>query len=295
MALPQAANVLVDIYRGFNALNPFPDNGAVAAVAGVPGYLKHHLKAGRFGYQALNLYWTHVLYVEDTVDVRDAYANQLGTEAPAAADTITLKDYPVAGFCTAFYVVLVQKRTHQLGVFQEVYLDRLRPRQGPCGVNVAPFLRPKRRHRPARPPRRRPKHFQEADLLHETVAVSCGSCGTMPRRWALSVSGVANGTCTDCSGLNGNWTLTYTSGCTWKSQDTPCQCGTGAAYIWELDYLPGTQVWQLAVTNVTFGGAFVDYTLADSSFHCNGANTLPRTIADNPCTGWPANLTITPL
>src|SRR5581483_3232482 len=103
------------------------------AATDVPGYLRHHLEAGRFGYQAAGLAWTNVLLVDADVDVRDAYASQLAGGDPADADTVLVRDYPIAGRCTAFRVVLAQLCRDVRGLpYQEVKLDRARPRIGAC-------------------------------------------------------------------------------------------------------------------------------------------------------------------
>lgn len=87
-------NVLVDIYRGFNANSPYPSAQARRAAANVPGHLKHHLKNGRFGYHAGGLHWTHVLYLDPSADVRSAYNGLLNLTDPTRADTILVGGYP---------------------------------------------------------------------------------------------------------------------------------------------------------------------------------------------------------
>jgi hypothetical protein len=130
MALPYPPNVTVAVYRGFNVNQPYPAPGTPSAAPQVPGYLKHHMKNGRFGYKATNLHWTHKLFLNDRIDIRDAYHSLLNGETVANADTILLGDYPLTGFCCAFMVVLVQHVPEQ-GVLR-VYLDRARPQKGPC-------------------------------------------------------------------------------------------------------------------------------------------------------------------
>jgi hypothetical protein len=130
MPLPYPPNVTVAIYLGFNPNTPYPQPGTQAATAAVAGYLKHHMKNGRFGRNAFNLHWTHKLFLPDTVDIRDAYNSLLNGEATTNADTVLLGDYPLTGFCCAFMVVLVQRVPEQ-GLLR-VYLDRARPQKGPC-------------------------------------------------------------------------------------------------------------------------------------------------------------------
>src|SRR5688572_342199 len=118
-------NVTVDVYRGYDALFPNPPPGVAPAATDVPGHLRHHMQAGRFGYQAVGLAWTNFLLVGADVDLRDGYAGQLAGHSPAGADTVLVRDYPIAGRCTAFRVVLAQQlRDAGGGSYLEVKLDR---------------------------------------------------------------------------------------------------------------------------------------------------------------------------
>jgi hypothetical protein len=109
MALKQT-NVTVDIFRGFSVTRPYPMQGQTPAVSGVRGFLKHHLNAGRFGYQDPKVKWTHLLLLDPEVDVRSAYNSWTGgAEVTANADTILLRDCPIPGNCCAYYVVMVQR------------------------------------------------------------------------------------------------------------------------------------------------------------------------------------------
>jgi hypothetical protein len=142
MALPSSTNVTFDLYRGFNASNPYAPPNRPAAAAGLRGVLKHHVRAGRFGYFAggvtagagTPLHWTNVLLVPLGTDVRSAYNAELNVWTPANADTVMVADYPVKGTCTAFLVVLVQRVDRGLATdHQRVYLDRAQPQApGPC-------------------------------------------------------------------------------------------------------------------------------------------------------------------
>jgi hypothetical protein len=131
MSLPMAANVLVDVFRNANPASPYP--AGTAAQAAVPGYLKPYAATGRHG-SAQWLKWTHILYVGDTVDVRDAYNSQLDpARNNAAADTVVLYDTGSPSTKkTAFYVVFVEVVARGTGsVHQRVYLDRFQPRLWP--------------------------------------------------------------------------------------------------------------------------------------------------------------------
>jgi hypothetical protein len=133
VAIPAVPNVTVDVYRGYDATFPNPLPGARPAAAGVPGFLKPAAPSGRVGYQAAGLHWTDALWLDAGVDVRDAYNSQLAGATPQTADTVLLRDYPIKGRCTAFYVVLVLHQTGPArGDYLEVRLDRARPRVGGC-------------------------------------------------------------------------------------------------------------------------------------------------------------------
>jgi len=132
VTLRLAPNAVVDIYRGFNAASPYPVVTTPIAVASVAGHLRHHVRHGRFGH-GTSLRWTHVLYLAPDVDIRSAFNSHLNAWQPANADTVLLADYPVAGWCTAFFVVLVQRLNRgETGECLRVCLDRLQPQLGPC-------------------------------------------------------------------------------------------------------------------------------------------------------------------
>jgi len=104
----------------------------------VGGHLKHHVRHGRFG-SAAALRWTTVLYLPPGTDIRSAYNSQLNGWPAANSDTVVLADYPQPGWCTAFLVVLVQRINRGTPVeCLRVYLDRMRPRQGPCQIGCCP-------------------------------------------------------------------------------------------------------------------------------------------------------------
>jgi len=134
MPLPFPINVKLDIYRNFSATSPYPSTATPPVASGVRGHLTPNVIQGKFGYNA-RPQWTHTLYVPADTDIRSAYDTQLNAWLVSAGDTITVKDYPRAGFCTAFLVVMVQlyKRDEARECLR-VYLDRLRPRQGDCQV-----------------------------------------------------------------------------------------------------------------------------------------------------------------
>ncbi len=121
-------NVLVDIYRGFNAANPYNPPQQPAAASGVAGLLRPHVRNGRFGYNAIALHWTTLLVLPTGADIRSAYNSQLNSFNSANADTVIIPDYPIPGRCTAFLVVLVQRTGRGTADDQLFcYLDRCQP------------------------------------------------------------------------------------------------------------------------------------------------------------------------
>jgi hypothetical protein len=138
VALLLPINANVDIYRGFYAGHPYPGTGAQPAVKSVGGYIRHHVRNGRFGYGSF-LHWTTLLYLPLGTDIRSAYNTELNTWNPDAADTVILADYPMSGWCTAFLVVLVQRVNRgQAGDCLRVHLDRMAPIQGLCFQGCCP-------------------------------------------------------------------------------------------------------------------------------------------------------------
>jgi hypothetical protein len=260
MSLPQNPNVTIDIYRGFNIASPYPILGQPPAVASVRGYLKHHLNAGRFGYQDPKIKWTHLLLLEPAVDIRSAYNSWTGPAEPTQnADTVILKDCPIPGNCCAFYVVMVQRASRGLGGDHlRVYLDRLQPRLGGCYV--------------------------------PSVQFNCGNCTTEPSSWTLTLGNdYSNNGCQQCTLLNnGVYTLNYlpagqhthgtevSNGCYWQSDlfGPICSSGFTGQVFWQLRYLTGlTNVWELQLkAGVSTVLAFA--AIGPTAFKCFGPNTF---------------------
>lgn len=130
MPLPMPANVTVDIHRTADPAAPY-SLGPLSA-AGVKGYLKPIVQAGRHG-TASWLKWTHLLYVEAGVDVRDAYNTQLDPARDnTKGDTIILKDSATPTTRTAFYVAFVEVVSRGTTADHlRVYLDRFQPQTWP--------------------------------------------------------------------------------------------------------------------------------------------------------------------
>jgi hypothetical protein len=128
MAPPIPPSVSVDVYPTTNVSSPTP--GRVPAVAGLPGYLQPRVQTGRHA-PALYLRWTHILYTNPGVDVRDAYNGQLNAWTSANADTVVLRDN-VNKTLTAWIVVYVERALIGTpGHHYRVYLDRFQPQSWP--------------------------------------------------------------------------------------------------------------------------------------------------------------------
>jgi hypothetical protein len=134
MAMLPPPNVTFDLYRQFCVANPYTPPNRPAAFTGLQGYLRHHVRNGRFGYVLAGnvpIHWTNVLLVPLSEDLRDAYLSELGGSTIADGDTVMVADYPVAGTCTAFVIVLVQRQAR--GTPRDhfrCYLDRAAPLYG---------------------------------------------------------------------------------------------------------------------------------------------------------------------
>ena len=129
MASPLQPNVNVDVYRTANPASPYPSG--LPAIAGLRGFLQPRAQAGRHG-TALYLKWTHILYTDPGLDIRDAYNSQLDpARNNALADTVILKSTDATSK-TAFYVVLVERANRGLASEHfRVYLDRFTPNLWP--------------------------------------------------------------------------------------------------------------------------------------------------------------------
>lgn len=127
--LPSAANCTIDIYRGTNVVTGLPSGAPV--IQGVKGHLINKFKHGRKVYPPAPRI-THVVLLDGTIDIRDAYNSALNTLNPAQADTVMLHDSASGQPTTPFYVVYVERllRGGQ-GEHLRVYLDRFQPSQWP--------------------------------------------------------------------------------------------------------------------------------------------------------------------
>jgi hypothetical protein len=130
MQLPLPVNVIVDIHRSANPSSPYT-LGPLAA-AGVRGHLRPAVANGRLG-SAQWLRWTHLLYLEATVDIRDAYNTQLDpARDDTRADLVLVTDSTTPTTRTAFYVVFVEAASRGTTARHlRVYLDRFQPSAWP--------------------------------------------------------------------------------------------------------------------------------------------------------------------
>jgi hypothetical protein len=260
-------NVTFDVYRGFNAANPYSPPNRPAALKAVSGYLQHHVRNGRFGYVPsgdVAVHWTNVLLVPVGTDVRSAYNAELNAFAEAGGDTIMVADYPVPGTCCAFVAVMVQRRGRGTpGDHLRVYLDRAAPQYG-----------------------------QACPDPNATGTTSgCSLCAAAPLNWSLTVSGIGQAGTSycpagDCAKLNGTFTLKYRGGCNWTTD--PFACGNPC---WQLQYDSLRSLWRL-----NGASAFV-WSLAPASFRCLAANTLSfdsGLTSSADCNNLPATLTVSP-
>jgi hypothetical protein len=127
--LDNPPNVTFDVYRGFSPASPYLPPNTPAALRAQTGYLRQHVRNGRFGrvVGGVQVWWTTVLEVSLGTDIRSAYNSELDAFNEANGDTVMVHDYPVKGTCTAFVVVMVQRRLGTAGPYLRCYLDRARP------------------------------------------------------------------------------------------------------------------------------------------------------------------------
>ncbi len=112
-------NITCDIYR-FGTAPP-----AAPAVAAVAGYLRPDWRAGqeqgdRTGALA-QLVWTHVLLVDASVDIRDAYTGGMGR---TEQDTVYIPDQNGTAYKVTFIERVGSKEAQD---HKRVYLDRQTP------------------------------------------------------------------------------------------------------------------------------------------------------------------------
>lgn len=133
--------------------------------------------------------------------------------------------------------------------------------------------------------------------------VTCANCSggaDFSRCWELVVAGVADNTCTNCTNVNGTFTLdTVVPQCNATSLSSPSieYYHTGLASCFS-----ATSNWVLGVgsTNTTLvigpsSFRLAIYQIATSSFDCEAENTISKSSNSVACTSWPSTLTVTPI
>jgi hypothetical protein len=117
MALPIPANSTCDIYRTGNRPPAAPD------VAAVPCYLSCDWRGGQEAGDRNNatLTWTHVMLVDVSVDIRDAYTGQ---SIFSQQDTVFVPDQSGTPFVVIFIERLQRGTAHE---HKRVFLDRRTP------------------------------------------------------------------------------------------------------------------------------------------------------------------------
>lgn len=130
-----------------------------------------------------------------------------------------------------------------------------------------------------------------------TFALSCGLCSSTPVRWKVTVAGITNGTCSQCSGYNGTFTLHHVGGsaCQWKSTETVLcpSSGTSAVERFALSYSAILVSWVVVIQGA--GVSLAEYRLASASFNCMGSNTLTRVGATSGnCATYPTTVLVQP-
>jgi hypothetical protein len=128
MGLPAPSNVTVKIYTGSSANNPYTFGALRSQVKGV---LIPAVQGGRLG-SASWLKWTHILLLDKSVKIQDAYNSQLDpARNNQSGDTVVVTDSGGPNQ-TAYYVVFVEQIARGTSAqHQRVYLDRFQPNAWP--------------------------------------------------------------------------------------------------------------------------------------------------------------------
>ncbi|MSU76618.1 MAG: hypothetical protein EXS16_00845 [Gemmataceae bacterium] len=117
MALPIPANITFDIYRAGTTPPAAP------AVAGVLGHLQCDWRGGQEGGDRLTngLCWTHVVLIDVSIDLRDAY---VGQGSYVTQDAVYIPDKNGTPFAVVFIERLQRGAPNE---HKRVYLDRMTP------------------------------------------------------------------------------------------------------------------------------------------------------------------------
>ncbi len=116
MTLPITPNTTCDVYRKINAPPAAPD------VAAVSCYLQADWRGGlETSERDPLLTWTHVMLINVSIDIRDAYGGQGVT---GAEDKVYVPDQNGTSFKVMFIERVQRGTAHE---HKRVYLDRLKP------------------------------------------------------------------------------------------------------------------------------------------------------------------------
>lgn len=132
-----------------------------------------------------------------------------------------------------------------------------------------------------------------------TTCSVCG-CSSFPVLYSISMSGVTNLSCTNCSGaINGGHTLAQVVGtCEWKVPSNPGACGgfDTEFYIQCSTPVGTTAIMLLNVIDHNFGATIIaQYTASLTTWSCLGTNVMAFNTANNFCTSWPTAITVIPV
>jgi hypothetical protein len=172
MSLPIPGNTTCDIYR--NGTTP----PASPAVAGVPCQLTPDWRMGQeHGDRKVNtLTWTHIMLVDDSTDIRDAYTGQ---ETSSVQDSVYIPDHTG----TQYLVIFIEEMgMGTASAHKRVYLDRQTP-----NWSIPPL-----------------------------GGTSCGNCpaGSMPTQWSVTFGTISETPFSALSGQT--YILDYVGSCTWE-------------------------------------------------------------------------------
>lgn len=146
-----------------------------------------------------------------------------------------------------------------------------------------------------------------------TGCPTCGSTAYMKSRWAFTMTGVANSSCSTCATYNGSYQLCYVSGCTFNTP-TACygsvSCSTVTNPKYSLTKAGGAAAtcrdsleWNLRASggngacNPPYPNSLEKYwALEPASWSCSSSNTMTDTscCVGNHCSSWPSSVVLAP-
>lgn len=107
----------------------------------------------------------------------------------------------------------------------------------------------------------------------------------VPHQYKFPFSGIGNSGCSDCTGQNATWTVSFVSACLWQSiAFTLC----GGSQTWRLQFGSGS------VSLETFPTVVVQYQFS-GAYNCMAPITLTCVAEFAACTGWPLTVVVSPV